>query len=113
MRLANVILRRAAASFALAAVIRSRFSARARASSRQAAHDCLVLGLLLGGEGLGGCKIAEPLIELGEVLLNRIGVSARALESVDHAGLFRCECRSVHLEVVVGYAFVELCSGKI
>ena len=33
MRLANVILRRAAASFALAAVIRSRFSARARASS--------------------------------------------------------------------------------
>lgn len=69
--------------------------------------------LLLGGEGLGGCKIAEPLIELGEVLLNRIGVSARALESVDHAGLFRCECRSVHLEVVVGYAFVELCSGKI
>ena len=33
MRRANVILRRAAASLALAAVIRSRFSARARASS--------------------------------------------------------------------------------
>ena len=70
--------------------------------------------LLLGGEkGLGGCKIADPLIQTGEVLLNRLGVSARALESVDHAGLFRCECRSVHLEVVVGYAFVELCSVEI
>ena len=35
MRLASVILRRAAASLALAAVIRSRFSARARASSTE------------------------------------------------------------------------------
>ena len=35
MRLANVILRRAAASLAFAAVIRSRFSARARASSTE------------------------------------------------------------------------------
>ena len=35
MRRANVILRLAAANFALAAVIRSRFSARARASSTE------------------------------------------------------------------------------
>ena len=35
MRRANVILRRAAASFAFAAVILSRFSARARAEKRE------------------------------------------------------------------------------